>query len=392
MKRLPVAGPWITDLEVQYTAEAARSGWYDRAGEFPRRFEAAFSKRIGVRHAVALPHCTAAIHLALVALGIGPGDEVIVPEITWIATSAPVDYVGATAVFADIDSETWCLDAASTASCLTSKTRAIISVDLYGGMPDYSALSQLASKHGVALIEDAAQSVGATYYGKPAGGLGRVGVFSFHGSKTLTTGEGGMLVTNDDELHARVLFLRDHARPPGDRLFLNSELAFKYRMSAVQAALGLAQTERLDELLGKKREIFRWYRQQLDGVPGIRLNHSGPGVENVYWMVTLVLDPAYGIEKKELMDHLSARGIDTRPFFSPLSSQKAYEGFPQATAARKRNRNAYAISPYAINLPSALCLTEDDVRMVCLEIKTLLAGRCIQPTKSVVEPTALDQL
>lgn len=373
MKRIPVAGPWITEKEVTYVTDAARFGWYERAGEYQGRFERALANKIGVKHAIALPHCTSAIHLALHALGIKEGDEVIVPEITWIATAAPIQYVGATPVFADVDPIRWCLDPDKLPRYITPRTKAVITVDLYGSMPDYKKILAITEPRKIALIEDAAQSAGAHWNGKMAGSFGRAGVFSFHGSKTLTTGEGGMLVTNDDALHARVLFLRDHARQPGDKLFLNSEVGFKYRMSGTQAAMGLAQTERLDELVQKKRTIFSWYRDLLCDVKGITLNSEPEGLYNVYWMVSIIVDKSYGLDKNALMRRLDDRGIDTRPFFAPLSSQQAYAG-TAAAAAGAHNHTAYALSSHAINLPSALCLTFDDVRYVCQELRALLAG------------------
>jgi perosamine synthetase len=372
--RIPVAGPWITEREVEYVTRAVREAWYDQAGMFHQPFEAAFATFTGRRFAMALPSCTSALHLALAALGIGPGDEVIVPEITWIATAAPITYLGATPVFADIDPGTWCLSAASAAEHLTPRTRAIIAVDLYGQMPDMDALRRLAEAHGIALLEDAAQAVGSTYRGRPAGSFGEVSAFSFHGSKTLTTGEGGMWVTDREDLHARALALRDHGRPPGDRLFFNAEVAYKYRMSAMQAALGLAQLERVDELVAKKREIFGWYERALQGVEGVSLNRPGPDVEGSYWMVTVLLDPRFGLEKAELMRRFAEENIDTRPFFHPLSSLPAYRGLPGVERARERNPVSHALSPYGINLPSALVLTAAQVARVCDCLKRALTS------------------
>src|SRR5579883_3458057 len=199
MKRLPVAGPWITDKEVEYVADAARNAWYSDANLYNDRFERAFADYLGVRFAVTLPHCTAGLHLALLALGVGPGDEVIVPDVTWIASAAPITYVGATTVFADIDPETWCLSADSFERCITPRTKAVIPVDLYGGMPDWDAIRDVADRHKVAIIEDAAEAIGSEYHGRRAGSLGDVAAFSFHGSKTLTTGEPGMLLTDRRE-------------------------------------------------------------------------------------------------------------------------------------------------------------------------------------------------
>ncbi len=255
-ERIPIAGPSITQREIKYATDAAANGWYDRAGEYPRRFEEAFAKYLGVKHAVSLPSCTSGLHLTLAAAGIGPGNEVIVPDLTWIASSAPITYVGAMPVFADVDEQTWCLCTESVRACITENTKAILPVDLYGGMPDYEALRAIANEYDLKLIEDAAEAIGSEFAGRKAGTLGDVAAFSFHGSKTFTTGEGGMLVTDDNELHARVMHLRDHGREPGDVHFKNTEVAFKYKMPPVAAAIGLGQVERAEELVAKKREIF----------------------------------------------------------------------------------------------------------------------------------------
>jgi perosamine synthetase len=374
MDRIPVAGPSISDLEVQYVSEAARTAWYSNAGVFNERFERAFRHHLDVSHAIALPSCTSAIHLALCALGIGPGDEVIVPDITWIATAAPVDYVGATVVFADIDPETWCLTPETLKAVMTPRTRAVIPVDLYGGMPRMNDICEIAQSHSVAVIEDAAEAIGAQQLGRRAGSFGDAGTFSFHGSKTLTTGEGGMLVTNRDDVAARALVLRDHGRVPGDRMFWNREVGFKYRMSSLQAALGLAQLERIEHLVATKRQIFSWYQSELSGVSAVRLNAEPPGTINPYWMVTAILDPALGVGKQAVADRLSQEGIDSRPFFNPLSSLPAYQGRPEAEAAGSRNQVSYSLSPWGINLPSGLNMTQDLVKRVCISLKAILVG------------------
>ncbi len=375
MFRIPVAGPWITQKEIDSVAEAAAKAWYSEAGVFNDRFERAFADYLGVAHAVSLPSCTSAIHLSLAALGIGPGDEVIVPDITWIATAAPITYLGAKPVFADVDEQTWCLSAGSFEECITDRTKVVIPVDLYGNLPDMDALRRVADKHDIAVVEDAAQAIGSEYKGRKAGTFGDTGVFSFHGSKTLTTGEGGMLVTDRSDVYERVLFLRDHGRAPGEKMFWNSQVAFKYRMSSLQAALGLAQLERVEELVAKKREIFGWYRDRLSGLTGVALNHETPGTKNTYWMVTAVVDADYGLTKERLIKLLGERNIDSRPFFYPLSSLPAYEDLEGIEETRRRNRVGYRLSPYGVNLPCALNLTEDQVDYVCRSFRKILDGR-----------------
>jgi perosamine synthetase len=371
LERIPVSGPSITDLEVSYVAEAARTAWYSNANAFNDRFERAFAEYIGIPFSVALPSCTSAIHLSLLALGIGPGDEVVVPDCTWIASAAPISYVGATPVFADIDARGWCLSPAAFEAAITPRTRAVIPVNLYGGMADYDAINQIAAQHGIAVVEDAAESIGSRLHGRPSGSFGTTGVFSFHGSKTLTTGEGGMLVTSDRSLHERVLVLRDHGRKPGDRFFFNSEVGWKYKMSAMQAALGLAQLERIDELVERKRRVFSWYRERLADIDGLQLNHEPDSVLNTYWMVTAILPAAAG-GKSLAMDALAAAGIDSRPFFHPLSSIPAYADSEGARSAAGRNATAYRIAAHGINLPSGLGLSEDDVDRVCSVVRSLV--------------------
>jgi perosamine synthetase len=365
-QRIPVAGPWITEKEVAYVSATVAGAWYANANIYHERFEKAFAGYVGVRYAMALPSCTSAIHLSLLALGVGPGGEVIVPEVTWIASAAPVSYVGATPVFADVDSKTWCLSAESLARCITPHTKAVIPVDLYGNVPDWDAIRDITRRHKISIVEDAAEAIGTLYKGKRAGSFGDTGVFSFHGSKTLTTGEGGMLLTDREDLYQRALILRDHGRRPGDKMFYNAEVAYKYKMSSMQAALGLAQLERIEELVQRKRQIFSWYQEQLAGIEGVTLNFEAPQTCSTYWMVTAVLDPRYGLEKERLISLLGAKGIDCRPFFYPLSSLPAYAALPQAREAQGKNHVAYKLSPYALNLPSFCLEPHEGEGGVCL--------------------------
>jgi perosamine synthetase len=363
-ERIPVAGPSISEREIELVADAARNAWYKNHAEFNNRFERMLADYVGVSHAVSTPHCTAALHLALAALGVGPGDEVIAPDVTWIASVAPIVYVGAEPVLVDIDPVTWCLDPDAVERAIGPRTKAIIGVDLYGSTCDWTRLQDIADRHGLALIEDAAEALGSVHHGRRAGAFGRVSAFSFHGSKTVVTGEGGMLATNDKNLFDRVLFLRDHGRNPGDRFFLNTEIAFKYRMSAVQAALGVAQMERIDELIAHKRAIFRWYRDRLSSLKGVTLNAEPPNTQNSYWMVTAVLDPQIGLDKFALMTELDKRNIDSRPFFSPLSSLPAFEARPRAKRFLSANDQGQRVSKYGVNLPSGYNMTEEKVAIV----------------------------
>jgi perosamine synthetase len=359
--RIPVAGPWITQHEIDYVTDAVTNAWYGNANMYHARFEDAFRAYVDRKHAMALPSCTAAIHLALLALGVGEGDEVIIPDCTWIASAAPITYVGATPVFVDIDPATWCIRSDALAAAIGPRTKAVILVDLYGSMPDMTSVLAVAREHGLAVIEDSAEAIGSEYGGRRAGGFGDISVFSFHGSKTLTTGEGGMLVTDRSDLFERIQFLRDHGRQSGDVQFFNTEVAYKYKMSSMQAALGLAQLERMGELLSRKREIFSWYRECLGETSEIVLNAEPVNTLNSYWMVTGVWSAALGRGKNAIVHDMREHGVDVRPFFHPLSSLPAYAGNASTRGARQRNKVCYDLNARAINLPSGLNLTQDDV-------------------------------
>lgn len=369
---IPVAGPSITELEVDYVCQAIRSDWYDQANNSIGRFERNFSEFAGRRFAISLPSCTSGLHLSLLALGVGPGAEVIVPDVTWIASVAPVTYVGAEPIFAEIDPANWCLDEKDVERLITAKTRAIIAVNLYGHMPNYDQLVRLCKRHNLALIEDAAESFGSRYGGRNSGGFGDCSTFSFHGSKTLTTGEGGMVLTDDETLYKRMLVLRDHGRNPGDTMFRNIEVGYKYKMSGLQAALGLAQLERGGELVAKKKQIFSWYQDRLSNFDKVHLNPRQPKVDNSYWMTTILIDSMVGKSKDVVINALKELNIQTRPFFDPLSKLEAFRNYRDRLRASNENVTSYEISSRGINLPSALNLTEGDVDYVCSVLKKLL--------------------
>jgi perosamine synthetase len=258
---------------------------------------------------------------------------------------------------------------------ITPQTKAVIPVNLYGNIPEMDEIISIARHHNIIVIEDAAESIGSEYKGCKAGGFGNVGVFSFHGSKTMTTGEGGMLVTNDEIIFQKCLFLRDHGRSSDGKMFWNHSVAFKYKMSSMQAALGLAQLERIEELVEKKRQIFRWYYEMLKDIKTITLNDEAPFIKNTYWMVTAIIDSKLGFTKENVMDYLAKKNIDPRPFFYPLSSLPAYSSTLEAKKAQKRNLISYGISPYGINLPSGLNLTFDNIKYICSTLVEFVEDR-----------------
>jgi len=373
-KLIPVAGPSITEREGALARDAALHAIGSEHYRFNRRFEEMFATYVGVRHAVSLPHATSALHLACAALSLGPGDEVIAPDVTWIASVAPVVYTGAVPVLVAINPATWCLDPDAVEAAITPRTRAILGVDLYGSMCDWPRLREIASRHGLGLIEDAAEALGSEMLGRRAGAFGDLAAFSFHGSKTVSTGEGGMLVTDDDALHARVTVLRDHGRPSGDRFFQNEEIAFKYKMPAVAAALGIAQMERIDELIAYKRRLFGWYAERLSGRNDIAINAEPEGVLNSYWMVTVIPDEAHGIDKFTLQSRLRERNVDSRPFFSALSSLPAFKDRPECTRLADLTLPGHRLAERGVNLPSGYGLTEADVDLVCRALDETLGA------------------
>ncbi len=368
MEPIYMAGPWITDHEIKVVEDCMRNGWYNY--RYVETFQKEFAAYHDRKYGIMTPNCTTAIHLLLTGMGIGPGDEVIVPDCTWIATAAPITYLRATSVFADIDPVHWCLDPESVESSISPRTKAIIAVDLFGNMPLLDQLLDIANRRGIPLIEDSAEALGSTYKGVRAGKFGVASVFSFHRTKTVATGEGGMLLLDDDQLYERCMFLRDHGRKPDGPAYYNYEVTYKYMPFNLQAAVGYAQFQRLDELVGKKRWIFEQYRERLKDVPDIQFNAEPEGGFNSVWITGLLLGKSHHLTKLEAMVKLQELGLPTRPFFYPLSSLPAYAGCEQVY--RPRNPRAYDICARGINLPGALVLTEDQIDFVAAAVRKIL--------------------
>lgn len=374
MKPIYMAGPWITELEIKTVEDAMRNGWYENAYYYVETFQKEFAKYHDRKYGIMTPNCTTSIHLLLTAMGIKEGDEVIVPECTWIATAAPVTYLRATPVFCDIDEKTWCSDPKSVEKYITPRTKAIIVVDLFGNMPQMDELTALANKHGLPLVEDAAEALGSTYKGVKAGKFGVGSVYSFHRTKTITTGEGGMLILDDDNLFERCMFLRDHGRVKGIPYY-NSEITYKYMPFNVQAALGYAQFQRLSELIARKRELLKMYKERLADIENLQFNDDGEGIYNSVWVTGLVFGKSHNMSKKEAMRRIEEKGLPARPFFYPLSSLPAYPGYQQKY--EPQNPRAYDISSRGINLPCAFNLTEDQIDAYCNAIRELLGRKSI---------------
>lgn len=356
--RILYTKPSITEREVAYATDAAANGWGERCYDYIHKFEAAFREHLGVKHALSTSSCTGAIHLGLAALGIGLGDEVILADTNWIASAAPITYLGATPVFVDVLPDSWCIDPQKAEAAITPRTKAIIAVHIYGNLCDMDVLRDIGRRHSIAIVEDSAEAIGSVWHGARAGTLGTFGTFSFHGTKTVTTGEGGMFVTNDDALYERVLTLSNHGRTHGQtKQFWPDEVGFKYKMSNVQAALGLGQMERVDELIDRKRAVFARYKNALGALNGIVLNPEPEGTRNGFWMPTVVFDKETGITRETLQAAFKAENIDARVFFWPLSSTPSFESRPE-------NVNAYDLPGRAINLPSYHDITDEEIDRV----------------------------
>jgi len=358
-KIIPIAGPSITKKEIDYVYDAIKNGWYENAFDYIKKFEKKFKKYVNRRYAISLPSCTSALHLSLLSLGVGPGDEVIVSDATWIASAAPIIYLGAKPVFADINPKTWCISYATIKPLVNKKTKAIIAVNLYGNMPEYDELKKI----GIPIIEDAAESLGSKYKNVLSGKFGITSCFSFHGTKTVTTGEGGMLVTDSKKIYEKCMILRDHGRKPNDVLYSKLIGGYKYKMSNIQAAVGLAQIERINELIKKKREIFNWYFNAFKDCDNISLNIKQKDVYNSYWLTTCLINKQ-NLNKNKLIKRLMDYGIHTRPFFNPLSSQPAFKKVRDSKRASEQNNVSYRFSKIGINLPSSFKLKRSDVTMV----------------------------
>jgi perosamine synthetase len=356
--RICYTKPSITELEVAYATDAARNGWGDRCYEYITRFEDTFKAHLGVRYAIATSSGTGALHLGMAALGIGAGDEVILADTNWIATAAPIVHLGAKPVFVDILPDSWCLDPDLVEAAITPATKAIVAVHLYGNLCDMERLLAIGEKYGIPVIEDSAEAIGSVYHGKKAGSMGKFGAFSFHGTKTITTGEGGIFVTNDPDLYETVLTLSNHGRARGQtKQFWADIIGFKYKMSNIQAAIGCAQLERIDDLIDRKRAILKYYRKYLECLPGISINPEPAGTVNGAWMPTAVFSPETGITREYIQAAMRDRNIDARVFFHPLSSLPMFE-------ANRDNSNAWDISGRAINLPSFYDMTERELSIV----------------------------
>ena len=360
------AGPSITRREIDYVTDAVTNGWNADWNGYLVRFEAAFARYLGVGHAMTTSSGTGSLHLALATLGLGPGDEVIVPDLSWVATASAVAYTGATPVMSDVADGSWCMDPASAEALVTPRTKAIMPVHLYGHPAAMPEIMAIAARHALTVVEDAAPALGATVGGRMAGTWGDFAAFSFQGAKVLVTGEGGMLVTDDAALMERARRVGDHGRHPTVPLWA-TEVGFKYKMSNLQAALGLAQLERIDELLARKRWINQRYRANLADVGTVAVSGELPGCRSIHWMTSIEVLGADEARRSAVMEGMKSLGIDSRPVFRPMSGMPMFE-------RRADNPVAARIGYGAINLPSGHNLTRAEIDYVS-EAVIRLCGR-----------------
>jgi perosamine synthetase len=362
--KVPLAQPDLSGNEARYVAEAVESSWISSSGPFVERFETDFARLCGTRFALGVANGTVGLHLVLEALGVGPGDEVIVPSLTYIATANAVAYTGATPVFADVDPSTWCLDVSAVQAAVTARTVGIIAVHLYGHPADMAALAAVADRHSLFLVEDAAEAHGAKVESRPVGGLGTAGVFSFYGNKIVTSGEGGAVTTSDAALDARLRLLRGQGMDPERRYFFPVR-GFNYRLTNLACALLCAQIEHFDQMLASRRAIDRLYRSLLERVAGLTLQHRAIWAEPVPWLFSMTVDEEeFGMSRDLLARRLADAGVETRPFFIPVHTLPPYSasgGQPQLAVTER-------LGEEGLNLPTFSAMTDDQVGEVAKAI------------------------
>ncbi|MFQ5833190.1 MAG: DegT/DnrJ/EryC1/StrS family aminotransferase [Candidatus Thorarchaeota archaeon] len=366
MRSIPVSEPDLCGNEKKYVDDCLDSGWISSHGEYVGRFEQEFARKIGVKHAVSVMNGTAALHLVLLGLGVKPGDEIILPTLTFVSSANSVLFDGGVPVFVDSEEETWNMDVSLVEKGITEKTCGVMAVHLYGHPVDMDPLREICNKHGLYLIEDAAEAVGSKYKGRNVGTLADAAAFSFYGNKTITTGEGGMVTTDDDDLASRMRIIKNQGKSPGHP-FWHEILGYNYRLTNVQAAIGLGQLENLDKFVKKKREIAGKYREYIDA-DGIIHSPEADYAFNSYWMSSIVIDGISVETRDNVMRSLADKGIDTRSFFYPMHALPFFHEYSRD----KKFTIAERVSQAGINLPSSTKLSDDDIRYVSENVNKLM--------------------
>jgi perosamine synthetase len=353
---IPVAEPWIGEPELEYVTDAVQRGWLSPAGEYVQRFEEEFADFVGTEYAFATSTGTAALHLSLIAADIGSGDEVIVPDITWIACANVVEWVGAEPVFIDVDSETFTIDTSAVTEAITPDTAAIMPVHLYGFPCDMDPLTELAEEHDLFVLEDCAEAHGAKYRDSPVGSIGDVGCFSFYGNKILTMGQGGIITTDNEKLAEKIILYRRDGMSQ-TRKYHHEVIGYNYRLTNMQAAVGVGQLERADEIIDEKRRVARSYREKLSDT-SLRFQTEYSWASSTYWMNTPVFESES--VRDRVIERLEENDIETRPFFYPLHRQPPYSERQEKTLP-----TSFDIYKRGVNLPSSPVLSEEDIDRIC---------------------------
>ena len=362
--KYPVYIPEITAKEKQYVNDCLDSTWISSKGKFVEQFEESFKKYIGSDYAVPVFNGTVALHLALVALDIQEGDEVIVPDFTYIASANAVLYTGATPILVDVDPDTWNVTLPNLKEIISPATKAIIITDIYGTPPEMDEIMQFAREQNIYIIADSAESVGATYKSKRTGNIADISMFSFFGNKTITTGEGGMITTNDEHLYKKLNQLKNQGNHESIRYY-HDVLGYNYRMTNIQAAIGCAQLERIDKILSKKREIFQTYQRYLSDF--VKFQEVGEHMTSSYWLVSFLLPD--NVDRDALMEYLESKGIESRPFFKPVQEMPHFNAYKTS-----ENPVTKHLSDHGISVPSYPQLTESDVRYICTNLIEFLTN------------------
>ena len=360
---IPVYEPILKGNEQKYVLDCLKNNWLSSYGPYNRKFENSFAKYCGVKHGISVTSGTAALHIAVAALKINKGDEVIVADFTMIAPALAVIYQNARPVFVDADEKTWTIDVSKIEEKITKKTKAIIPVHIYGYPCDMDPIMKLANKHNLYIIEDSAEGLGTLYKGRKAGSFGHINAFSLYSNKVITTGEGGIAVTNDDKLAKRLDSLRNFCFDK-ERRFIHKEIGFKYPMTNIQAAIGLGQLEYIEEIVKHKIRIAKTYNNLLENINGITLPPESPNVRNSYWMYGILIEDEFGMSRDNLKKELYKKGIDTRFFFTGMHKQpifKSNENFPVSEKLEKKG----------IYLPSSTDLSEEKIKYICDSISTI---------------------
>lgn len=366
---VPVNEPLIGQREIEYVNECLRTGWISSSGRFIEEFERKWAEYCGMKYGIAMSNGTTALQAAVGCIGLQPGDKVIMPTFTIISCAQAIIYNGGFPILVDSDPRTWCMDVSQIEAKITSKTRAIMPVHIYGHPVDMDPLIKLAQKHNLVIIEDAAEAHGAEYKGRKCGGLGDMSCFSFYANKIITTGEGGMVLTNNPEYAEKARSLRNLCFRKEHR-FYHTELGYNFRLTNLQAAIGLAQLERIDELVARKRWMGQAYTERLRDIPGLQLPVEESWSKQVYWMYGVVLDESRQMDAKEFANRLKDKGIDTRPFFLGMHEQPVFHNM--GFFRNERYPVSERIARQGLYLPSGLAINESQIDQVAEALRKML--------------------